>query len=157
MNISIRKISKSLTFAALSMLVLFMSWNLYAQTSEETAVKNAVQTFFDSIAKKSAEIAASVLYKDGFIFSVKDEDSNVTVNTTSHQDFIKKLPTFTGDLLEKMGNPKILIHGKIAVVWTPYTFHRDGKFSHRGIDAVQLIKTNEGWKICGILYTVEPE
>jgi hypothetical protein len=141
----------------MSILILFVFGNLCAQTSDETAIKNTLQTFFDSLAEKSAEMAASVLYKDGFLFSVKDEDNNVTVSTTSHQDFIKKLPTFTGDLLEKMQNPKILIHGKIAVIWTPYTFHRDGKYSHRGVDAVQLIKTNEGWKICGILYTVEPD
>ena len=150
-------ISKSLTFAAFSLLILFMGCNLCAQTSEETAVKNTVQTFFDSITKKSPDVARSVLYKDGLMFSVKDKENNVSVEITSHQAFIDKLPSFAGDLLEQMQDPKIMVHGKIAVVWTPFTFHRNGKYSHRGLDTFQLIKTNEGWKISSILYTVDVE
>ena len=157
MNKNQSKATKSLIFAAVALMVLFAAGDLCAQSSEEDAVKNAVQTFFDAIGKKSAEIAKSVLYKDGLLHSVKEADNDIVVSTTPHQTFIEKLPSFEGDLLEKMYDPKVLIHGKIAVVWTKYTFHRDGKFSHRGMDAVQLVKTNEGWKICGILYTVEPE
>ncbi|MFC2166022.1 nuclear transport factor 2 family protein [Acidobacteriota bacterium] len=155
MNISIRKISKGSTFVALSILMLFMFGNLGAQTSEETAIKNAVQTFFDSIAEKSAKTASSVLNKDGFIFEAKDSDNNVSVAITSFQDFIKKLPSFSGELLEQMQNPKIMIHGNIAVVWTPFTFHKNGEYSHSGLDTFQLIKTNEGWKIFSILYTAD--
>jgi len=51
----------------------------------------------------------------------------------------------------------VLIHKEIAVVWTKYDFHREGKFSHCGVDAFNLIKTQEGWKISGIFYTVEKE
>ncbi len=57
----------------------------------------------------------------------------------------------------KVWDPKILIHKEIAVVWTKYDFHREGKFSHCGVDAFNLIKTPEGWKISGIIYTVEKE
>jgi len=40
-------------------------------------------------------------------------------------------------------------------VWAPYDFWRDGKFSHCGVDAFDLIKTDEGWKIAGGGYTLE--
>ena len=43
----------------------------------------------------------------------------------------------------------------IATVWTPYDFWIDGKFSHCGIDAFDLVKTDEGWKIAGGSYTLE--
>jgi hypothetical protein len=157
MNTFSRKILKSLTFAALSIWILFMACNLSAQIAEETAVKNAVQTFFKAISKKSAEIASSVLNKDGFMFEAKKGDKTVTVGMTSFQDFIKKLPTFTGELLEEMHNPKIFVHGNIAVVWTPFTFHRNGEYSHSGLDTFQLIKTDGGWKIFSIMYTADPK
>ena len=38
---------------------------------------------------------------------------------------------------------------------TPYDFWIDGKFSHCGIDAFDLIKTEEGWKLAGGVYTIE--
>jgi len=56
-----------------------------------------------------------------------------------------------------MWDPNVLIHKEIAVVWAKYDFHREGKFSHCGVDAFNLVKTPEGWKISGIIYTVEKE
>lgn len=149
-----RKMSKSLTFAVLPLLILFLAGNVIAQTKEEKAVLNAVQTFFDSIAEKSAEKAESVLNQEGFMFEAKNGDS---VAVTAFQDFIKKLPTFTGELLEQMKDPKVMIYRNIAVVWTPFTFHRDGKFSHSGLDTFQLIKTDGGWTIYSIMYTADPK
>jgi len=58
---------------------------------------------------------------------------------------------------ERMWNPEVRIRGFIASVWTPYDFWSDGKFSHCGVDAFNLIKTDEGWRIAGGTYTVERE
>lgn len=33
----------------------------------------------------------------------------------------------------------------------------DGKFSHSGVDAFSLVRDETGWRIVGILYTVEPD
>ena len=41
------------------------------------------------------------------------------------------------------------------MVWTRYDFYRDGRFSNCGIDSWHLIKTRDGWKISGGIYTVE--
>jgi hypothetical protein len=54
-----------------------------------------------------------------------------------------------------MWDPDVRIHGAIAVVWTRYDFWVDGKFSHCGVDAFDLVKTAEGWRIAGGVYTVE--
>ena len=35
-------------------------------------------------------------------------------------------------------------------------FHLDGKFTHCGTDIFTLVKTADGWKISGGIYTVEP-
>ena len=53
------------------------------------------------------------------------------------------------------GIRKFSVHGLIATVWAPYDFWIDGKLSHCGIDAFDLIKTEDGWKIAGGVYTVE--
>ena len=58
---------------------------------------------------------------------------------------------------ERMWNPEVRIRGAIATIWTPYDFWTDGKFSHCGIDAFDLVKTDEGWKISGGGYTIEAQ
>jgi hypothetical protein len=60
-----------------------------------------------------------------------------------------------GVSLERMWDPEVRIQGAIAAVWTRYDFHRDGKFSHCGTDAFNLVKTAEGWKIASAMWTVE--
>ena len=39
-------------------------------------------------------------------------------------------------------------------MWTPDDFWTDGTFSHCGIDAFDLIKTDDGWKIAGGAFTM---
>ena len=65
------------------------------------------------------------------------------------------LASVRDDLLERMWAPKVFCHERIAVVWTSYDFHRNRQFSHCGVDAFTLIKTEQGWKIASIVYTVE--
>ncbi len=47
------------------------------------------------------------------------------------------------------------MRGKIANVWAEYDFHSNGKFAHCGIDTFLLLKTDEGWKIFSLTYTME--
>jgi hypothetical protein len=58
---------------------------------------------------------------------------------------------------ERIWNPDVRIHGLIATVWAAYDFWIDGKLSHCGVDAFDLIKTPEGWRIAGGVYTVETQ
>ena len=56
---------------------------------------------------------------------------------------------------ERIWDPDVRVHGSIATVWAPYDFWTDGKFSHCGVDAFDLIKTSDGWKISGGAFTME--
>jgi hypothetical protein len=41
----------------------------------------------------------------------------------------------------------VQIDGDFAQVWCDYAFYTDNTFSHCGIDAFQLHKGKDGWKI----------
>jgi hypothetical protein len=51
---------------------------------------------------------------------------------------------------------QVQIHKQLAMVWAPYDLWINKQFSHCGIDVFTLIKTNQGWKIASLAYTVEP-
>jgi hypothetical protein len=91
----------------------------------------------------------------GSTVSARDEDGKLTHRQQSHQEFFDSLPKGQGKSLERMWNPDVRIHGAIATVTTPYDFHRDGKFSHCGIDVFNLVKTPDGWKIAGAMWTIQ--
>lgn len=120
------------------------------------AVLATVQAFFDTMAEKDVNGARLVLAPEGRFQSVRDVDGTPTVRTSTVEQYLKGLPTAKTAQRERMWNPEIRIRGSIASVWTPYDFWTDGKFSHCGIDAFTLVKSDRVWKIAGITYTVEP-
>jgi hypothetical protein len=62
-----------------------------------------------------------------------------------------------GKYRERYWDPVVHVRGSLAVVWTPYEFWNDGKTSHCGIDAFEMVKENGTWRIGHMMWTVEPD
>ena len=54
---------------------------------------------------------------------------------------------------EQIYDPVVHIDGGLASVWVFYTFHAGTNFTHCGVDAIQLVRTTDGWKISVIADT----
>ena len=52
-----------------------------------------------------------------------------------------------GALDERIQFETIKIDGPLAIVWTPYKFYYEGKFSHCGVNSFQLVRINGEWRI----------
>ena len=135
-----------------SLLFLLSGSCVRKQTGEEKAIITVVEQFFHALASKDSSAARAVMEAEGRFYSVREDG---TFRTQTHQQFFESIATEESDFLERMWNPEILIHGRIAVLWTPYDFHRNDEFSHCGVDAFSLIKTQQGWKIAGTIYSIQ--
>jgi hypothetical protein len=118
-------------------------------------IVEAVQRFFDTMATRDVEGAGQVLLPGGSLVSVRTQDGALVVRSTTHQAYLDGLARRQADVLERMWDPEVRIHGPIATLWTRYDFYRNGAFSHCGVDAFDLVRTESGWKISGGIYTVE--
>ena len=58
-------------------------------------------------------------------------------------------------LTERGYRPTVLMSGPVAMVWLPYDFYSDGKWSHCGVDVFTLLKTGTGWRIATVVWSVE--
>lgn len=107
----------------------------------------------------AADTAASreTLDMDGRWFGVQAGPEGPTRFTRTHREYVEAMPGRSERVLERMWDPTVLVHGDVAVVWTPYDFHVDGRFSHCGVDAFSLLRGKEGWKIAGVVFTMEPD
>jgi hypothetical protein len=137
--------------AAVVLCILFLS-TAEAEDPEEKIILATVQRLFDAMSAHDAEAARAVLIPEGRVSGVSagGKPSNV-----SQEDFAARLGTAKQKYLERMWNPKVQVRGGIAAVWAEYDFHLDGKFHHCGIDSFSMVKMPEGWKIAGIVYSVE--
>jgi imidazolonepropionase-like amidohydrolase len=55
--------------------------------------------------------------------------------------------------IERAWSPQVRVSGTLATIWADYDFHFGQAFSHCGVDAVQLLKTPDGWKIVSLADT----
>ena len=56
-------------------------------------------------------------------------------------------------LEEPIWDPVVEVSDRLATVWVKYAFYADEQFSHCGVDAFQLFKSEQGWKIFQIADT----
>ena len=128
----------------------------HAQDADRAQVIAVVQSFFDAMEKPDAELAKKILMPDARFFSAAERDGKVTVRPSTGEAFVAGLSNPNrGKALERMWNPEVRVQGSIAQLWTRYDFHNNGTFSHCGIDAFSLVKTDDGWKIASAMWTVE--
>ncbi|MEO7274655.1 MAG: nuclear transport factor 2 family protein [Vicinamibacterales bacterium] len=151
---------KGLSVAALSVgLTLGAAPHAAAQTSagaaEKAAVSAAVQALFDAMAARDAQKALALVVPEGQLQSVRKTEAPAVARSRSLEAFANSLPTQKSPMLERMWNPDVHVAGPIASLVTRYDFHLDGTFTHCGTDIFTLVKTADGWKISGGIYTVE--
>jgi hypothetical protein len=123
-----------------------------AAANDTSAPAATVQSLFDSMASHDVGAARALFTPEAMLIAVRADG---TATVVPHEQWLQHLSESKDQWLERMWNPKVLEHGSIAVVWAEYDFHLNGKFTHCGIDSVDLLKTPTGWKISGLSFTRE--
>lgn len=141
----------------LTMLSWMIAATLSVQASERDAVMNTVQAFFDTMTAGDVEGARKVLQPQGRFHAMRMKDGKPDVRAFSNEEYFADLQASKQKMQERIWNPEVRINGLIATIVAPYDFWINGKFSHCGVDAFDLIKTEEGWKIAGGVYTIESQ
>ena len=123
---------------------------------EREAVMKTVQAFFDTMTANDVDGARKVLQPQGRFHAMRMKDGKPDVHAFSNEEYFADLQAGSKrKMQERIWNPDVRINGLIATVIAPYDFWIDGKLSHCGVDTFDLIKTEDGWKIAGGVYTVE--
>ena len=124
-----------------------------AESGAKADVIGIVQRLFDALASHDGEAIRSVMLPEARISSVRGA---AEPSSTTAAEMAARIASDKTVLLERFSSrPRVLVRGRIAEVWGEYTFHRDGNFSHCGVDSATLLLTSGGWKIASLSYTVE--
>lgn len=125
--------------------------------ADRAAIIDVVQRAFDAIKTNDQAAWAEVLTAEGTFTSVRGEAGKRRISFQSFAEHAADTSTPPNDYLERWWDAIIFVDGDLAIVWTPYDFLIDGKFSHSGIDAIALVRSDSGWKIASIAWNVVNE
>lgn len=143
------------TISAYLFCVLLASKVSAQPAPERDEVLKVVQAFFDTMTARDVEGARKILQPQGRFHATRIRDGKPDVRAFANEEYLADLQAAKTRMQERIWNPEIRVQGTIATLWAPYDFWIDGKFSHCGIDAFDLIKTEDGWKLAGGVYTLE--
>jgi len=125
--------------------------NLYAQSpSEELAVKEVITRLFTGMQKGDSAMVHSAFAREVTMATAFRDKSNnpVLEHENSIDGFLKAVGTPRPEIwYEEIWNVSVKIDGDFAQGWCDYAFYVGNKFSHCGVDAFELHKGKDGWKI----------
>lgn len=141
------------TVGCVVLVTLTTSIGAAQQSTERDAVLKALQVFFDTMTARDVDGARAILVPQGRFQSMRL--GNPEPRSLSNEEYLAQLQASKQTMQERIWEPVVQVHGAIASVWAPYDFWIDGKFSHCGVEAFDFIRTKDGWKVAGGVYTVE--
>ncbi|MFT4033600.1 MAG: nuclear transport factor 2 family protein [Siphonobacter sp.] len=125
----------------------------FAQKEEETAVRAVVDRLFEGMAKHDSTIVRSVFHPTARLQSATmNKEKQPVLQSESIDKFVKSIGSIPANVSieERLTGYEIRVDDRLATAWTSYEFYLNGKLSHTGVDAFQLYKTDQGWKIIQI-------
>jgi hypothetical protein len=156
---------RTLAIIALSVLVLPVAARAQAQASEERAILGVIDQFMHAVTSGDNAAMARIRLEGTTTTIERPDPAGGT--TLLRRPFpappaaaaasSAQTPASAGSMRERYWDPVVHVRGRLALVWTPYEFWRDGKTSHCGVDVFELTKQDGAWKIGNVMYTVEPD
>ncbi len=152
---------------SVSILLLFFVGQLVARAADvpaadspdaaKASVLAVVQRFLDALGARDTVACKATLAPEGQLQALNEGGAKgPTISYRLLGEFADRLATGKDRPLERIWNPTVLVQGRIASVWAPYDFYRDGKFSHSGIDVFTLMRAGDDWKIVNLAFNMQP-
>lgn len=126
---------------------------VHSQADERKTVIAVADSALAAISRKDFVAFTDLMLDSAVTFSAREVAGRTqTQFQTRAQQRANSAP---GVLTERGFKPDVQISGPLATVWMRYDFYTDGRWSHCGVDAFTLLKTNSGWKIATLVWSVE--
>lgn len=125
----------------------------------EREVMKPIEAMFKGMATGDSALIRKQFEKEITMATVfKNKEGNVTLRREQSLDgFLKAVAGDHEPFNEPIWNVDIRIDGDLALVSCDYAFYLGKSFSHCGVDAWQLIKHDDGWKIFHLVDTRKKE
>jgi hypothetical protein len=129
--------------------VLYLSaTGLAAQRQSDAELPlGVVERLFDAMRRRDTAAMRSFMDPSVRLVSVYRRDGVPHLGHTTLDAWLGAVGRATLEPDERIWDPSVEVDGELATVWVKYELRVGGAFSHCGVDAFQLFRGSEGWKI----------
>jgi len=144
-------------FTIFLMLLGLHAFSQPTDVADKQSILETVNKLFIALEKKDTLLYNSIVLPGGQIWTVRRVNDTIKTSMRKFTADYAGLVNRNTIIEERALSYDITIHNDIAIAWVPYTLSLSGTFSHCGVDVFTLIKTDSGWKIATLAYSVEPD
>jgi hypothetical protein len=121
----------------------------------EQEVKAVVERLFNGMRAADSAAVHAVFHPQARLQTTALRQGEAVLRTDSLEAFLRAVGTPRTEVWdERVSNLEIRTDGELATAWMDYAFYLDTRFSHCGVNALQLFRTKErGWQIIQITDT----
>jgi len=120
--------------------------------ADSVAVVQALEVMLSALRNKNAEGMRATFHESARLTLLRPAQGGGTrVVAMTAEQFITSATNPTGPAIdEPIRNVRVQVDGPLATAWAEYQVRVDGKVSHCGHDAFQLVKVASAWKILNL-------
>jgi isopentenyl diphosphate isomerase/L-lactate dehydrogenase-like FMN-dependent dehydrogenase len=126
-----------------------------AQANEEAAVMAVVESLFDAMRAGDSTALRATLHPSATAATASVREAAPTLTReASLEGFVEAVGTPHDEVWdERIWDVEVRVDGILATAWMNYAFFAGDTFSHCGVNAFQLFKGADGWRIFHIADT----
>lgn len=124
-----------------------------AAQSPKAQVLEVVERLFTGMRGADTTVMRSTFHPDMRLVTTATREGGPVATVVPIDRWLAGVAESEQLLDERIYEPEIQVADNLATVWTYYTFHAGGRFSHCGYNAFQLVLTEGGWKIVHVADT----
>lgn len=114
----------------------------------EQEVRATIDALFDAMRAGDSTTARNVFGEAARLQTALGPNDSTSLRTTSVDGFVEAVGAPRDRVWdERIWDVEIRVDGPLASAWVPYAFYLGEELSHCGVNAVQLVRQADGWKI----------
>lgn len=121
-------------------------------------VEAVIARLFDGMRASDSAAVRSVFHPEARLGSALLRDGAGSYRPDGVDGFVRAVGApKTAIWDEHIANLRIEVDGPLATAWMEYRFYAGERFSHCGVNAMQLVRTAAGWQIISLVDTRQQE
>jgi len=147
-------------FSLISILILYFPVQGFSQQSgPDPGIEKTINRLFDGMRKGDSTLLKGVFHQDAQMATTyTDQQGNPVTRQGSVSQFIQRAGIPHENIWnETINNLMIRQEDNLAVAWMQYAFYLGDELSHCGVNAMNLVKSESGWKIYYLIDTRKNE
>lgn len=145
--------------AVAALIVFAAAAPLGAQTASPTPAADsegalaAVEKMFEGMRTADSAMVRAVMARGARFAMVDSRSTPPAIRFDTVGGWVAAIATSNRRWDEQIYEVQVRVDGNIAQVWAPYTFYLDKQVRHCGVNAIDLLRDGEGWKVTQIADT----